>query len=356
MNLDKEVPHSASSLTKMCGLWKSSPIVGLISGYFRVKYRIIGTPSSESFEQRSSRPYFFNRCTGVRMFYVFWVAYVWSHLNQNSATTEQRWELQMIQSLFVRSVCVSVCVCVCVWSMIDTCHLSWWLRATDGQGLPVSFRTVYAWQRQLCSFQMLFSPWTHVHLMWKTACLDNPCCLSTKFSCFWHCLRFVHAACYKLQYVTLCHNGHPLLQVLEVWLLDRAALSKCILVSLNCLNFTHLSSCLFVVMFFCFGIYWGFQHGGSPIYGWFTMENPWKSHLEMDDDWGYLGTSMTQETPGTGTRPTGSEGCWLARHQDGHRRWQGCSEFSELWKPWPFMAEGGWSLWWSNTFFCLYRV
>jgi hypothetical protein len=43
---------------------RESPIVGLISGYVRlVKYKIIGTPSSESFEQGSSRPYFFSYFT-----------------------------------------------------------------------------------------------------------------------------------------------------------------------------------------------------------------------------------------------------------------------------------------------------
>lgn len=39
---------------------RESPIVGLISGYVRLgKYKIIGTPSSKSFEHGSSRPYLF---------------------------------------------------------------------------------------------------------------------------------------------------------------------------------------------------------------------------------------------------------------------------------------------------------
>ena len=34
---------------------------------------------------------------------------------------------------------------------------------------------------------------------------------------------------------------------------------------------------------------WGLtaRHGDTPTAGWFMMENPWKSNLEMDGDWGY---------------------------------------------------------------------
>jgi len=113
---------------------RESPIVGLISGYVRlVKYKIIGTPSSESFEQGSSRPYFFGYFTWVRMFhnYVFWLAVF-------SITPEPKFRFYgavMSSANDSESVCVRtsvhVCVCVCVSDV--------WLTLI----LVVGFRTVY---------------------------------------------------------------------------------------------------------------------------------------------------------------------------------------------------------------------